>query len=138
MAYRVQKVNYCYVTVPSRAGQGEKILNELKEAGINLLAFSGFPLKGGKSQVDLVSDDTAAIRRLAKKNGWRLSQTKKGFLVRGNDELGAVHKIMKKLADVKINVTAADAVAAAGGGYAMIMWVKPKDYTRAARILNAK
>ena len=138
MAYRVQKVNYCYVTVPSRAGQGEKILNELKEAGINLLAFSGFPLKGGKSQVDLVSDNTAGIRRLAKKNGWRLSQTKKGFLVRGNDELGAVHKIMKKLADVKINVTAADAVAAAGGRYAMIMWVKPKDYTRAARILNAK
>jgi len=138
MAYRVQKVNYCYVTVPSRAGQGEKILNALKEANISLQAFSGFPLRGGKSQVDLVSDNTAAIRRLAKKNGWRLSQTKKAFLVKGDDEIGAVHKIIKKLADVKINVTAADGVAAAGGRYGMIMWVKPKDYTRAARILNAK
>ncbi|MEE8320275.1 MAG: hypothetical protein V3R68_00370 [Gammaproteobacteria bacterium] len=138
MAYRIRKVNYCYVTVSSRAGQGEKILNEISEAGIDLLAFSGFPLKGGKSQIDLVSDNTAGIRRVAKKNGWRLSQTKKGFLVRGSDEVGAVHKIIKKLADVKINVTAADAVSAGSGRYAMIMWVKPKDYTRAARILNAK
>jgi len=138
MVYRIRKVNYCYVTVSSRSGQGEKILNEISEAGINLLAFSGFPLKGGKSQIDLVSDNTAAIRRLAKKNGWRLSDTKKGFLVRGSDEIGAVHKIIKKLADVKINLTAADAVSAGSGRYAMIMWVKPKDYTRAARILNAK
>ena len=138
MASRIRKVNYCYVTVSSRAGQGEKILNEISEAGIDLLAFSGFPLKGGKSQIDLVSDNTAGIRRVAKKNGWRLSETKKGFLVRGSDEIGAVHKIIKKLADVKINVTAADAVSAGSGRYAMIMWVKPKDYTRAARILNAK
>ena len=138
MAYQVSKVNYCYVTVPSRAGQGEKILNELREAGINLLAFSGFPLKGGKSQVDLVSDKTAAIQRLGKAKGWRISATKKGFLVKGSDEIGVVHKVIKRLSDEKINVTAADAVAAGSGRFGMIMWVKPKDYARAARILNAR
>ncbi|OGT28947.1 MAG: hypothetical protein A2W28_12810 [Gammaproteobacteria bacterium RBG_16_51_14] len=138
MAYQVSKVNYCYVTVPSRAGQGEKILNELREAGIDLLAFSGFPLKGGKSQVDLVSGDTAAIRRVARDKGWKLSDTKKGFLVRGSDEIGAVHRVIKRLSDEKINVTAADAVTAGNGRFGMIMWVKQKDYNRAARILNAK
>ena len=138
MAYQIRKVNYCYVTVPSRAGQGVKILGELKDAGVNLLAFSGFPGKGGKSQVDLVSNDMAGIRRVAKKNAWRLSKTKKGFLVQGSDELGAIHKVLARLADEKINVVAADAVAAGKGRYGMIMWVKPKDYNRAARLINAK
>lgn len=138
MAYRVRKVNYCKLMVASRAGQGEKVLNAVKEAGINMHAFSGFPAGGSRSQVDLVSDNMAGLRRLAKKEGWRLSNTKKAFLVQGSDEVGAVHKVFKKLADANINVIAADAVAAGVKRYGMIMWVNPKNYTKAARILNAK
>lgn len=138
MAYRVRKVNYCKMIVPSRAGQAEKVLSAVKEAGINMNAFSGFPIKAGKSQLDFILDDSAALQRLAKKSGWRLSKTKKAFLMQGSDEIGAIHKIIKKLADEKINVTAADAVAAGAGRYGMILWVKPNVYTRAARVLKAK
>ena len=138
MAYRVRKVNYCKLMVPSRAGQGEKILGAIKDAGISMLAFTGFPTGGGKSQVDFISDKMADIRKLAKKQGWRLGDIKKAFLVQGNDETGAIHKVIKRLAEAKINIVAADAVAAGGGRYGMIMWVKPKDYRAAARALNAK
>ena len=138
MAYRVRKVNYCKMTVSSRAGQAEAVLRAIMEAGINMLAFSGFPIKTGKSQLDFILDDSAALQRLAKKSGWRLSKTKKAFLVQGSDEIGAIHKIVKKLADEKINVTAGDAVAAGVGRYGMILWVKPKVYNRAARVLKAK
>ncbi len=138
MAYRIRKVNYCKLMVSSRAGQGEKVLGAIREAGINMQAFSGFPVGGGKAQVDLVSDDIASIRRLAKKEGWRLSDTRKAFLVQGSNEVGAIHKVIKKLADAKINVIAADAVAADASRYGMIMWVKPKDYQRATRVLKAK
>lgn len=138
MASRIRKVNYCYATVASRAGQGVKILSVLKEAGVNLLAFTGFPAKAGKAQLDLVAENMAAVRRVAKKHGWRLSKTKKGFLVQGDDEVGVAHKHLQKLADQKINVIAADAVAAGKGRYGMILWVKPKDYNRAAKTLNAK
>ena len=31
--------------------------------------------------------------------GWRLSKTKKGFLVQGSDEVGACHRQLKKLAE---------------------------------------
>ena len=89
MAHRVRKVNYCYVTVPSRAGQGVNILGELKAAGVNLLAFSGFPTKKGKAQLDLIAINMSPIKRVAKNNGWRLSKVKKGFLAQGNDEIGA-------------------------------------------------
>ncbi len=138
MADRVKKINYCYVTVPSRAGQGKKILDELKGAGVNLLAFSGFPSKSGKAQLDLVPQNMTALRQLARKNGWRLSKVKKGFLIQGTDRVGAALSHMAKLAAKKISITAADAVTAGAGRYGMLLWVKPKDYNRAARILRAK
>ena len=83
MAYRVRKVNYCKMTVSSRAGQAEGVLSAIKESGINMYAFSGFPSKAGKSQIDLISDNTAAIKRLAKKSGWRLSKAKKSIFGAG-------------------------------------------------------
>ncbi|MHC4828453.1 MAG: hypothetical protein ACYTEY_18025, partial [Planctomycetota bacterium] len=137
-ADRVRKVNYCYMTVPARAGHGAKILGELKDAGVDLLAFTGFPTKAGKAQIDLIAQDMAAVRRVAKKNDWRLSANKKGFLVQGGDKVGAVHRHVQKLADLRINVTAADAIAAGQGRYGMLLWVKAKDYARAARALKAK
>jgi hypothetical protein len=134
----VRRVNYCYVTVPNRAGQGAKVLGELKDAKVNLLGYSGFPTKGGKAQLDLVAKSMGAIRRVARKNGWRLSQVKKGLLVQGTDRLGAVHRHIQKLADENISVTAASAVGAGQGRYGMLLWVKGSDYGRAARVLRAR
>jgi hypothetical protein len=138
MADRVRKVNYCYTKVSNRPGQGVKVLEQIKDAGIDMVAFSGFPVGKGKAQLDFVTPDTTELRRLAKKNGWRLSKMKKGFLVWGQDKEGAVHRHIKKLADNKISVTAADAVTAGKGRYGMILWVSPKNYARAARTLKAK
>jgi hypothetical protein len=134
----VKKVNYCYPIVPNRAGQGARILSELAREGVDLIAYSGFPAGGGKSQLDLVLEDMGALRRLARRNGWRLSKVKKGFHIQGSDQVGAVHRHLQKLADAGINVTAADAVAAGQGRYGMILWVKPRDYARAARALGAR
>jgi len=134
----IRKVNYCYIKVPSRAGQAVKILGALKDAGVNLLAFSGFPIKGGKSQVDLVSNEIAGIRRVAKGQGWRLSKVKRGFLATGSDRVGAVHSVLAKLAKKNINVTAVDAVAASKKQFGMIFWVNPSNYRRAASTLKAK
>jgi hypothetical protein len=126
------------MNVLSRAGQGVKILETLKDAGVDLLAFTGFPIGGGKSQVDLVASKIADVQRVARKNKWQISKTKKGFLVQGTDETGAVLKVLDRLARENINVVAADAVAAGKGRYGMIFWVNPKFYNRAARILNAQ
>ena len=137
MAYTARKMNYCYVTVNNRAGSCANILGQIKSAGINLLAFSGFPTGGGKAQIDLVAEHLGGIQKLAKKNGWKLSKSKKGFLIQGADEVGAIEKHVRKLAMANINVTAADAVAAGKGRYGMILWVNPKNFNRAARTLGA-
>ena len=138
MPDRVKKVNYCYIKVPNRAGHGEEILRQLRESEVDLLMYSGFPIGGGKAQLDFVPRNMIAFRKVARKNGWRLSKAKKGFLVTGGDELGALHKHIRKLADAKINITAADAVAAGKGRYGMILWVNPNQYNRAARVLGAR
>jgi len=138
MADSVRKVKYCYVKVPNRAGSGAKLLAEFKEADVNLMGLVAFPAKGGKAQVDLIAQDMAAIRRIAGKSGLRVSKVKKGFLVQGTDQVGACHRQLQKLADRKINITAAQALSAGKGRYAMILWVKLKDYNRAAKALKAK
>ena len=138
MADRVKKVDYCYISVPNRPGQGARLLGALRDSGVNMLAYSGFPAKAGKAQIDLVVEKLAPLRKIAKKNNWRLSKPKKGILVQGPDRLGAVHRHIQKLAAKKINITAADAVSAGKGRYGMILWVKPKDLGRAARALKAR
>jgi hypothetical protein len=138
MSDRVKKVSYAYVMVPNRPGQGVKVLDALRKENVDLTAFSAFPARGGNTQVDLVVDDMSALRRVARRSGWRLSKVKKAFQIQGADRLGAVHRQLAKLAAAKISVTAADAVGAGMGRYGMILWVKQKDYARAARALGAR
>jgi hypothetical protein len=138
MADRVRKVSYVHVSVPNRAGQGAGILETLRDGGVNLVAFHAFPGKARQTQVDLVPEDMAALRRVARGNGWKLSIAKRGFVVQGDDRVGAVHRHFDRLAEARINVTATSAVGAGKGRYGMILWVKPKDYARAARALGAR
>jgi len=138
MADSIQKVNYCYAMVPTRPGQGARVLADLATAGVNIDAFSGFPRGKGRAQLDFVTTRMPALRRAAAKNGWKLSPVKKAFLVTGINRAGAVHNHVQKLADAGISITAADAVCAGMGRYGMILWVKPRDYARAARALRAK
>jgi hypothetical protein len=134
----VRKVSYCYVLVPNRAGHGAKVLGALRDAGVNLLAYSGFPVRRGLAQLDLVVRAVGPIRAVARKHGWRVSEAKKAFLIQGADRVGAVHRHIQKLSDAGINVTAADAVSAGQGRFGMLLWVKARDHGRAARALKAR
>jgi hypothetical protein len=137
MADRIRKVDYFYVTVSNTAGQGAKVLAGLAEHGVNLLAFSGFP-SGGKGQLDLVPESSAALARAAKKLGLKLSKKKSGFLLVGKDRVGAMNKTLGRLAQAKINITAMDAIVAGKGRFAAIFWVKPKSVAKAAKLLGAR
>ena len=135
----VRQVDYCYTTVRAgRAGEAAAALEALREGGVNLLAFTGFPTGPGKAQLDFVTDDIAGVRRVAREQGWRLSPAKKAFVFRGRDAVGACHRQLRKLAKRGINVTAVDAVTAGRGRFGMILWVKPRDHARAARALGAR
>jgi len=136
MADIIRRVDYFYVMVPQKPGVGAALLAELRQAGVNLLGFSGFP-SGRGAQVDFVPEDPAAFRAVARKAKWKVTGPKRAFLAMGDDRPGVIADLMQRLADAKINVTALDAVCAGSGRYGAILWVAPRDVTRAARALGA-
>jgi hypothetical protein len=136
MAETIRRVEYYYVLVPDKPGAGAVVLNALREAGVNLLAYLGFPAGRGRSQIDLVPEDPAAFKQAAKAARLKLSRAKRAFLVEGDDRIGVVADLTQKLAAAKVNITAACATAAGGGRYGMILWVRPAAYNKAAKALG--
>ncbi len=53
MADIIRKVAYFAMDVPNKPGEGARVLGTLAEAGVNLLAFSGFP-SGRKAQSEII------------------------------------------------------------------------------------
>ena len=136
MADSVRVVDYFYVTVPNKAGEGARVLDALRREGVNLLAFSAFP-EGRKSQTDFIPEDSAAFRRAAKKAKWKVTGPKKVFLLQGDDRVGLLADIVGALADVKINITALDAISV-HGRYAALLWVAPKDLKKAQKAIESR
>lgn len=137
MADTVRRVEYFYVQVPNRAGEGARYLSALAEAGINLLAFTGFP-EGRGSQLDFVPSNPAAFRAFARRAKWKVTGPKRAFLISGGDRVGVVAEMHARLAAARINVTAIDAICAGGDRYGAILWVAARDYRRAAARLRAR
>jgi hypothetical protein len=136
MADIVRKVAYFAMDVPNRPGEAARVLGALADAGVNLLAFSGFP-SGRRAQLDFIPEDIEVFKKAAKAAKVKTRPQKFGFLIQGEDRKGAVAELLKPLAEKKINVTAIDAVSAGSGRYAAILWVEPKEVNKAAKALGA-
>lgn len=134
MADEVKRVQYYYTEVPDKPGEGLKVLNALKEEAVNFDAFVAFP-KGRRAQLDFVPMDQPAFRTAAKKIKVKLIGPKTAFLIQGDNRTGAVAEIVSKLSDAKINITALQGIAAGAGRYGAILWVKPRDVNKAAKVL---
>lgn len=135
MADTITLTDYYYTTVSDAPGEGVRVLKTLRDAGVNLLAYSGFP-EGGRTQIDFVPESATAFLAAARAAGIALTGPKKVFLITGEDRPGAVAGIYEKLSTAGINVTATDAVCAGAGRYGAILWVKPKDVEKAAGALG--
>jgi ACT domain-containing protein len=133
----IRKVVYFSMQVPNRPGVGAEMLKSIAKGRQNLLAFTGFPNRGG-AQVDFVPSDPVEFARGARKAGAKLSKRKTAFLVQGEDRVGALVRVLDVLAKAKINMVAMEAVTAGSGRFGAIFWVRPKDVGRASRLLRAK
>lgn len=135
MAETVRQIDYFYMEVPNRVGEGAKVLQTFKDAGVNLIGFSGFPA-GRHAQLDFLPADTAAFRGVARTNRWKLVGPKRALLVQGDDRPGAVADLIRRLAESNISVIALDAVSV-DDRYGALCWVAPRDVKKAAKLLGA-
>jgi hypothetical protein len=121
--------------VRNKVGEGAKVLQTLRDAGVNLIAFSGFP-SGRRAQLDFFPADTAAFKAVARANRWKLVGPRRGFLVQGDDRIGAVADLIGRLSGADVNVIAVDAVSV-DERYGALCWVAQRDVRKAAKILAA-
>jgi len=137
MADRITTVDYYYVECRDKPGAGSTLMGVFKKAKVNMLAVHAFP-RNRRVQVDLVPKNAKTFMKAANKMGMKVSAKKRAFCAVGKDHVGVVSDILAKLGDKKINVTALTAIAASKNQFGAIFWVKPKDFSRAKRILKAK
>jgi len=135
MADATRVVDYFYTMISDKPGEGARVLRALRDARVNLLAFSAFPSQR-KSQVDFIPEDAAAFVAAAKAAKIKLKGPKKVFLIDGDDRVGALSDVLAKLGAAKVNVTAVDAACSGMGRYGAILWVKAKDMKKAAAALG--
>ena len=132
----IRIVDYFYIDAPDRPGEGARVLAELRAAGVNLLAVSGFPA-GRRAQIDFVPEDPAAFRAAARKYRWKVTGPKKVFVIQGEDRIGVMAETYGKLAAAKINVISSQAICAGAGRFGGLLWVAPRDVKGAAKALSA-
>ncbi|MGH7256216.1 MAG: hypothetical protein ACREI3_10615 [Nitrospirales bacterium] len=94
----IRTAEYFKVQAADKPGEGIKLLNRLRGAGVNLLAFSAFP-RNRRAQVDFVPADSTAFKAAAKLAKWKVQGPKICFLAEGDDRIGAVADLIAKLAE---------------------------------------
>jgi hypothetical protein len=136
MAETIRKVEYFYVTVEDKPGEGSRSLHHFSEKGVNLVAFTAFPLGDGRSQLDFFPESAEKLQKAAADIGLSLVGPKKAFLIQGDDRAGALVEHHLKLSSAGINAYAANGVSGGSGRFGYVLWVRPEDFEKAARALG--
>jgi hypothetical protein len=137
MAFDIKSVEYYYITVEDKVGEGFKLLSVFAGVGVNLLAFEAVPLGPMRTQFTLFPDDGLKMTDGAKKAGLTLDGPHSALLIKGdNDESGALAGIYEKLSQADINVYASNGIADIKGGYGVILYFKQEDYEKAVAALE--
>jgi hypothetical protein len=138
MADTVTALAYFAVVVPNKTGEGAKVLSALNEAGVNMIGFWGYPVKGKKAQLDIAPADAKVFAKAAKKLGLEVAPKRTAFLVNGADRPGAVAEALGKLAAAGIATHAAQAICAGEGRYGALIQVGDDDVKAAKKALTKK
>ena len=136
MAYRIRRVEYFTSTVQDQPGEAYKLLSQLADLGLNLLAFTAVPVGPQRAQLTIFPDDPLKMADAARKAGLVLDGPHPALLVQGDDELGALARIHAKLYEANVNVYASSGVADGRGSFGYVVYVRPDDVERAAGALG--
>jgi len=135
MADLIRTVQYFKVQIADKPGTLAGALAPLREAGVNLLAVHAFP-RNRRTQVDVVPEDPTAFKNIAKVHKLKMQGPKMCLLVDGDDRPGALADLTDRLRLAKINMTSMTGLCAGQGRFGAILWVKPGDVKKAAKVFG--
>jgi len=137
MALEVRTVEYFYVRLANDRDDAYRLLAELAEEDINLLAFSAVPFGETHVEFTLFPERSAGLLRAGAKRGWELSAPQHAVLIQGDDHLGAVADIYKCLSEAGVAIYASSGVTDGGGRFGYVIYFRQDDYREAARAIAA-
>jgi hypothetical protein len=132
----MRRVQYFYSAVPDTPGEGYKLLSQLAERGVNLLAFTAVPVGPLRTQLTLFPERADQLADAARKSGMQLDGPHPALLVLGEDRLGALAEIHERLYEARVNVYASNGVTDGRGGFGCVLYVRPEELERAAPALG--
>jgi hypothetical protein len=136
MGHQIRRVVYFYTTVPDRPGEAYRLLSDLAEVKVDLVAFTAVPVGPFHTQLALFPSDEARLREATEKSGLELDGPHPALLVQGDDEIGALASVHERLYDADVNVYAASGVTNGRGGYGYVIYVRADEFERAAEALG--
>jgi hypothetical protein len=136
MGLKIRKAEYFYTMVEDQPGEAYKILNSLAKLGVNLLAFTAVPIGPTRTQFSIFPDDQGKLKEAAREAGFRVDGPHPALLVQGDDELGALTDIHKKLSLANINVYAANGVSDGEGSFGYLIYIRLEQFDKALSILG--
>jgi len=136
MAAKIRRATYFHATVRDEPGEAYRLLALLAASNVNLLAFNAIPMGRENTQLMLFPEHAELLARVAAEKGIALSGPHPAFLIRGDDELGALVDMHERLATARINVYASAGVSADCGRYGYLLYVSPQDFENAATVLG--
>jgi hypothetical protein len=94
------------------------------------------PVGPTRTQLTLFPEESARLVEAARRAGLTLDGPQPALLVQGDDELGALARVHRDLAQAGVNVYASTGVADGRGAFGYILYVRPDEYERAAQVLG--
>ncbi len=137
MALSIRKVAYFYTTVEDAAEHAASLLSLLASEEIDLLAFSAVPFGPQHTQLTIFPESPARFLRAAEKYGLSLLGPQHAILVQGDDRLGALADVHRKLTEAKVSVYASTGVTDGHGHFGYLVYVREQDHEVAAAALEA-
>lgn len=136
MAHEIRRVAYFNARVMDEPGAGYRLLTQLAELGINLLAFTAIPVGPATTQLAIFPDDPARLQAESRRAGLALEGPHPAVLVRGDDVMGTLAELHEKLYARGINVYSSTAVSSGAGRFGYLLYLRPDDIDSAAESLG--
>ncbi len=137
MAVRIYTLPYYTCLAQDIPGEACRLLAKLASEEVNLLAFTAIPSGEGRTQLIIYPLNPVWLGDVVRREGLQLHGPQYAFIVHGDDELGALVEMHRKLSEAGINVEKSTGLADGKGGYRYILHVRADDFERAADLLGA-
>ena len=131
----VKRITVHCVEIDDKPGSLQKLLSQAAAANVDFHCFIATSSGGGRGHVCLSAKDPEGLEAWAKKAGIETTVSS-GFVISGEDKVGAAAEGLKGLADAGINCVAGAATVCAGQYYLAIV-VRAEDGEAAAKALGA-